>query len=425
MTPQIAIIGGGAAGFFLAIHVARLLPAARIAVMERSAHPLTKVRMSGGGRCNLTNSFAAVSDLRQVYPRGAQLLKRLFRIFDHRSAYAWFEEHGVPLVTQDDECVFPRSQNSESITLCLLRTARSLGVEVHPHTLIEAVERSTETGGFHLRTQRPELSGTTWDAVAVTTGGAPHSEGYGWLAALGHRLAAPCPSLFTFTLRHPPLTALTGLVVEEASVALAGTKFRAEGPLLITHRGVSGPAILRLSAHAARHLAACQYHAPLLIAWAGTTNAEAVAGQLTQLRAAAGQKLVGNVRPDYLQSRLWHYLLLRTGLSPDRRWSEIGTKGLRRLANILTADAYDIAGQNTHKEEFVTCGGVSLDAVEGRTLESRTCPGLFFAGEVLDIDGVTGGFNLTAAWTTAFVAAQGMAARLGASETQPFNQPHH
>lgn len=411
---NIAIVGGGAAGFFLAIRVKELLPSARVIVFERSGGVLSKVRISGGGRCNLTHSFAHVSDLSQVYPRGARLLKRLFRSFDHRAAYAWFEAHGVPLVTQEDGCVFPRSQSSESVIFCLTHHARMLGVEVCTGVKVKEMFRSGN--GFRLDTLSADCpaASETFDAVALTTGGAPRGEGHDFLARLGHAIEPPCPSLFTFNIDHKPLTALTGIVAEKAQTAFAGTKFRTDGALLITHWGVSGPAVLKLSAHAARYLCEHNYRAPLLIAWSGTNNAENVAAELAALQRSAGSRLVGNVRPEYLQTRLWHYLLSRAELSPEKRWSEVGRKSLNRLANVLTADTYAVVGRGTYKDEFVTCGGVSLSSVDASTLESRSMPGLFFAGEMLDIDGVTGGFNLTAAWTTAHTAAEGIARRLSA-----------
>lgn len=415
---KVAIIGGGAAGFFLAIHLKELLPTAHVVIFERAQRVLAKVKVSGGGRCNVTNSFAGVTDLVQVYPRGAKLLKRLFRAFSPADAYAWFEAHGVPLVTQEDECVFPRSQSSDSIILCLTRQAQRLGVEVRTQVPVTELERVDDAWRVHF-TERGEARQEVFNAVSLTTGGAPHGEGHDNLRALGHEVATPCPSLFTFRLHQPDLTALMGIVVEGAQTAIAGTRFRGEGPLLITHWGLSGPAILKLSSQAARHLFDCNYQAPLLISWSGTTHTEEVAAQLQRLQQTHLQRQLGNVRYADLQARLWHYLLQRAGLSPDRPWGEVGRKGINRLANVLTADSYSIVGRGTYKEEFVTCGGVSLSSVDARTLESKSAEGLFFAGEVLDIDGVTGGFNFTAAWSTAVAAARGIAQRLTSAHLQP------
>lgn len=404
-----AIIGGGAAGFFLAIRLRRLRPDMSVTIFERAPKVLAKVKVSGGGRCNVTNSFAGIKDLVHVYPRGHRLMKRLLREFGPQDTFQWFEDNGVPLVTQEDECVFPRSQNSESIILCLRRAAADAGVEV---LTAHAVRKVKEGIGGRLEVDFGDAhAARTFDLVALTSGGAPHGEGHDWLAATGHKIAPPCPSLFTFNLNDKGLTALTGIVVKEASAAIAGTKMRASGPLLITHWGVSGPAILKLSSYAARRLHERGYKDRLLISWCGDSNAENVAEYLRELLAATPRKQLGTLRPFGLQGRLWNHLLQRAGLSPEKPCAETGNKGLHRLTTILTADNYDIAGRCTYRDEFVTCGGVSLDSVSAQTLESRHLPGLYFAGEVLDIDAVTGGFNFQAAWTTACVAAQAMAQR--------------
>lgn len=406
--PEVAVIGGGAAGFFLAIHLKRTRPETRVTILERSSRLLAKVRISGGGRCNLTNSFASVGDLSQVYPRGHRLIGRLLHRFGPQQAFDWFETHGVPLVTQDDDCVFPRSQDSASVIACLLGEARSAGVEVQTQHAVRSVAPHT-SGRLEVSFAdgRPPQF---FDKVALTTGGAPHGEGHSWLAALGHRIEPPCPSLFTFTVREPRLTALTGIVAEEAQVALAGTKFRAAGPLLITHWGLSGPAVLKLSSYAARHLNECGYRARLSVCWAGQPDTGTVADRLKTLVAGSPRRKLAALRPYGLQGRLWAYLLQRTGIAPDRTCGETGSKSINRLAAILTADNYDIDGRSSCREEFVTCGGVSLRSVNPATLESRHTPGLFFAGEVLDIDGITGGFNFQAAWTTAYTAATAMSA---------------
>lgn len=409
---NIAIVGGGASGFFLAIHLKELLPAARIVIVERSRRVLAKVKVSGGGRCNVTNSFASVDALTEVYPRGARLLDRLFRKFSPADAYRWFERHGVPLVTQDDDCVFPRSQRSESIIDCLTRRAAALGVEVCTETTVRRIVTNGTTWRIGVEGAGEHLNDETFSALALTTGGDARGEWLETLCTLGHRIEPPCPSLFAFAIDHAPLRALSGIVVEEAKIAIAGTRFRANGALLITHRGLSGPAVLRLSAHAARELAERGYRAPLLVSWIGTARTDEAAAMLAKLQTENAGKLVGNARPEGLQNRLWHYLARRADIDTDVRWAEVGRKSINRLANALTADAYTLAGRDAYKEEFVTCGGVALSSVGANTLESRACPGLFFAGELLDIDGVTGGFNFTAAWTTGYVAAEGIAARL-------------
>lgn len=384
-----AIIGGGAAGFFLAVNLKEMLPDMEVTIFERSSRVLAKVEVSGGGRCNCTNSFAQVSDLSQVYPRGHRLMKRLFNVFDHEDAYRWFEKHGVPLVTQDDECVFPQAQDSHAIINCFLSLARRYHINIRTGRKIQSLD---ELGDY--------------DYVAVTTGGSPKGEGLRWLAALGHEIEAPVPSLFTFSIADDKLHAMQGLVVEAATAFIPGTKYRAEGPLLITHWGMSGPAILKLSSYAARHLADNQYHAPLSVNWLQQRE-EDIQMAIHDMSIRQPQKQLTTCNPFGLQQRLWSYMLEK---ALDRRatlrWCELNKKDVNRLVNILMNDTYQIVGRAAFKDEFVTCGGVSLKAVNPSTLESRHVPRLFFAGEVLDIDGITGGFNFQAAWTTAITIAR-------------------
>ena len=383
-----AIVGGGAAGFFLAVNLKEMMPEMDVTIFERSKRVLAKVEVSGGGRCNCTNSFAEVTDLSQVYPRGHRLMKRLFNVFDYEDAYSWFERHGVPLVTQDDECVFPQAQDSHAIINCFLSLARRHHIQICTGRKIQSMD---------------ELSG--YDYVAVTTGGSPKGEGLRWLADLGHEVEPPVPSLFTFSISDDKLRALQGLVVEAAAF-LPGTKYRADGPLLMTHWGMSGPAILKLSSYAARHLAEQQYRAPLSVNWVRKSEAD-LQTALHDMSTREPQKLLTTCNPFGLQQRLWSYLLEK---ALDRRaavrWSELNRKDVNRLTNTLMNDTYQIAGRAAFKDEFVTCGGISLKAVNPSTLESRHVPHLFFAGEVLDIDGITGGFNFQAAWTTAYTVAR-------------------
>ena len=383
-----AIIGGGAAGFFLAVNLKEMMPEMDVTIFERSHRVLSKVEISGGGRCNCTNSFARVSDLSQVYPRGHRLMKRLFNVFDYKDAYQWFEHHGVALVTQDDECVFPQVQDSHAIIDCFLSLAHRHHIEICTGQKIQTLDAVRD-----------------YNFVAVTTGGSPKGEGLRWLAELGHEIESPVPSLFTFSIDDDRLHALQGLVVNDVTAHIPGTKLRADGPLLITHWGMSGPAILRLSSYAARHLADNGYRAPLSINWT-QQNEEEVQAALYELTVRQPQKLLATYNPFGLQQRLWNYLVdkaLTTRASI--RCQELNKKDVNRLVNALTNDNYQIAGRAAFKDEFVTCGGVSLKAVNPTTLESRHVPHLYFAGEVLDIDGITGGFNFQAAWTTAYVVA--------------------
>ena len=388
MTQRTAIVGGGAAGFFLAVNLKEMMPGMEVTIFERSRRVLAKVEVSGGGRCNCTNTFEDVRDLQTVYPRGHRLMKRLFKTFDHRQAYAWFEQHGVPLVVQDDHCVFPAAQDSHAVINCFLRLARQYHINICTEEKIGSLDQLT-----------------AFDYVAVTTGGSPRQEGLQWLADMGHEIAQPVPSLFTFRIDDERLTALMGLVVDNVNVRIAGTKYQADGPLLITHWGLSGPAILKLSSYAARHLADNDYRQPLCINWARQNEAE-VLDVLMKTIVKEPQKQLTTFSPVALPVRLWTYLVEKAmGGRSILRWHELNKKDIHRLVNTLTNDTLVIAGRSAFKDEFVTCGGVALDSVTPATLESRHRPRLFFAGEVLDIDGITGGFNFQAAWTTAYTVA--------------------
>ena len=392
-----AIIGGGAAGFFLAINLKEMVPEMGVTIFERGKRVLTKVEISGGGRCNCTNSFAEVSDLQDVYPRGHRLMKRLMKGFSHEDAYRWFEAHGVKLTTQEDQCVFPMSQDSHTIINCFTAEAKRQGVEVSTETKIESLDDVSD-----------------YDFVAVTTGGQPKAERLQWLAEKGHEIEEPVPSLFTFRIDDEKLHALMGTVVTHAIAMIPGTKLRAEGPLLITHWGMSGPAILKLSSYGARLLAEQQYKAKLAVNWTCLRDTE-VMEALGELMVRCAQKQLTSVAPCGLPTRLWAYLAEKClGERANGRWGSLNKKELNRLANMLSGgDGYELAGRAAFKDEFVTCGGVALQAVNPATLESKHVPGLYFAGEILDIDGITGGFNFQAAWTTAYTVAQAISKKMG------------
>lgn len=405
-TLHIAIIGGGAAGFFAAISAKRSCPGADIVLFEKNAKVLAKVEVTGGGRCNLTNSFEDITDLKQVYPRGHQLIKRLFRQFDHQTAYRWFEDHGVPLVTQEDQCVFPQAQDSHAVIDCLVNEAARLGVRIFTGHRLMAVERKDDGRYSLLFDNAPMRRLMTFERVVVTTGGHPRKESFAYLAALGHKIEEPVPSLFTFNVTDHTFRALMGTVVEPVTAMVPGTKFRAEGPLLVTHWGMSGPAILKLSSHAARYLHEHDYRFLMAVNWVHESNRTVVEENIRKLASTNPQKQMGTLRPYGLPSRLWLYLLQKTGFSPEKKWAEVGRKSINQLIETLTNDTYQVSGKSAFKEEFVTCGGISLADVDKHTLESKVCPGMYFAGEVLDIDAVTGGFNLQAAWTTGWVVGQ-------------------
>ena len=402
-TTDIAVVGGGAAGFFAAIAARRANAAARVTLFERAAKVLAKVEVTGGGRCNLTNSFAGITDLSQAYPRGHKLMKRLFKTFDHEDTCRWFEENGVPLVTQPDECGFPRAQDAHAVMDCLMRQAARLGVTVCCHSCLIDMQ-SMPDGRLELFFQ----NGTrrVFHRVIVTTGGSPQARGLYYLKCMGHRVESPVPSLFTFNICDRSFRDLMGTVVDPVEVSIPGTKLRARGALLVTHWGASGPAILKLSSYAARWLAEHDYRAPLAVCWTARLARQEVEETLAGIVAANPRKQLGSLRPFGLPSRLWLYLIGKMGLEPTKPWGETGRKTLNRMLETLVNDQYTIAGKGSYRDEFVTCGGVSLKSIDPNTLQSRVCPGLYFAGEVLDIDAITGGFNLQAAWTTGYVAGQ-------------------
>lgn len=400
---RIAIIGGGAAGYFAAIEAKRCAPDAEITIFEKNSTMLAKVAITGGGRCNLTNSFAQISDAKQAYPRGHKLMKRLLKHFSHTDVYDWFEREGVALVTQDDECVFPASQDSQTVISCLTGLATRLGVRQQcGHSVMDIRRNADDT--LHLCFANGREA--DFDRVAITTGGAPKGEGLQVFARLGHKIEQPVPSLFTFNVADADFLALMGAVVDPVVTSIPGTKFRAEGALLVTHWGMSGPAVLKLSSHAARFLSENNYRTQVAVNWTGITHSSATSEEVAAIVAANAQKQLASVRPFNLPSRLWLYILAKSGLQQQKRWGELGKKGISRLVETLTNDIHTISGKGRFRDEFVTCGGVSLSSVDMNTLESRVCPHLFFAGEVLDVDAITGGFNLQAAWTMGFVVGR-------------------
>ena len=392
---KIAIIGAGAAGCFCAIELKRRLPDAIVDIYEAGNKPLAKVAITGGGRCNLTNSFESIDNLKDAYPRGDKLMRRVFSTFDNRDTWEWFENEGVKLVLQDDHCVFPASQDAMQIVNLFLTRMRQLGVNILTRHKVESVKALMDE----------------YDSVVVTTGGCSRQDGLKMFEGLDLELVPPVPSLFTFNLPTSPVRDLMGTVVEDAQVSLAGTKYKASGPLLITHWGMSGPAILKLSSYAARHLAEVRYDSTLLVNWCGGDDLDSVRSELQKNAVKNPLKLVVNSHPEYIPSRLWTFLVTKSKIREDARWAEIGPKGLNRLAETLSNDSYHIKGQSRFKEEFVTCGGVALSNINNKTLECVKHPGLYFAGEVLDVDGITGGFNLQAAWSTGFLAAVSIAKR--------------
>jgi predicted Rossmann fold flavoprotein len=400
---DVGVIGGGAAGFFSAISAKENYPSASITILEKSKNVLSKVKISGGGRCNVTNGCNSNSELVKAYPRGGRSLKKAFHIFNNKDTFRWFESRGVKLITQDDNCVFPHSQDSQSIIDCLTGEAKRLGIVVKTEHSVSSIIPKGER--LQVRVAKSQKS-YVFDKVIVTTGGSPKRVGLHWLEGLGHKVSDPVPSLFSFNIPNQQVTNLMGIVVENVLVNVQSTKFKSEGTLLITHWGMSGPAILKLSSFAARDLSEMGYNFKIQVNWANQQNNEIVAAELVNHSTRYPKKLLVNARPNNLPERLWEFLLSRAEMPPDKKWEELGKKGINKLVAILTNDIYEVKGKSTHKEEFVTCGGISLESVDLNTMQSKVCRNLYFAGEVLDIDAITGGFNLQAAWTTGYIAGR-------------------
>ena len=387
---KVAVIGAGAAGCFCAANLRKMAPELSVTVFEAGSKPMAKLAITGGGRCNITNSFEGIKSLKEAFPRGERVMKRALKEFSVQNTVDWFTEAGVPLTLQEDHCYFPVSQDAMDVVRCLERGMR--GADIRLQSAVNDIKALMKE----------------YDAVVVTTGGAP--KGLPFLAGLDLETVPPVPSLFTFNIKDKSLTSLMGLVVE-ASVSIPGSGFRAEGPLLITDWGLSGPAVLKLSSYAARFLNQNGYRAPLMVNWLNRSESE-VREAIMDLGKENPAKMV--VSTHILPSRLWEHIVLRAGLRKDIRWGEMGTKGMNKLVSTLVSDSYTIEGKSRFRDEFVTCGGVSLEAVELGTLQSKKYPGLYFAGEVLDIDAITGGFNLQAAWSTAYMVAKGLSCKLSA-----------
>ena len=401
---NIAIIGGGAAGFFSAISAKENCPDARVVIFEKSQKLLSKVLVSGGGRCNVTNGCDSIDELCKAYPRGGRSLKKAFYAFNNKNTIEWFESRGVPIVIQDDNRVFPVSQSSQSIIDCFLREAERLGIEIKTGMGVKLLRPVGEQ--LELDFGKEGHQKLVFDKVIVATGGSPKRSGLEWLEKLNHRIEDPVPSLFSFNMPSESIIGLMGVSVENAIVGIQGTKLSSSGPLLITHWGMSGPAILKLSAFGARILSEMGYVFKIRVNWINEQNNELVSAQLRDISEEHPHKLLSNYRPFGLPARLWQYLLERIELQADKPWGEPGKKGLNRMVNVLTNDEYKVMGQTTFKEEFVTCGGVSLESVDLNTMQSKVCRNLYFAGEILDIDAITGGYNFQAAWTTGWIAGR-------------------
>ena len=419
-------MGGGAAGFFAAITCAEVSPDTEVMVLERSPQFLAKVRISGGGRCNVTHACFDPREFTTRYPRGERELIGPFQNFSAADTVAWFAARGVRLKTESDGRMFPTTDSSQTIIECLLRAAQAAKVKLVTNCGVERVARVAK--GFELTlnsgqrtliqrelgdSSQPadsDISASLFcDRLLLATGGCRVAVAGQLAVSLGHTLVAPVPSLFTFQIAAAWLHELAGVSLVDTEVSVPAAGLNARGPLLVTHRGLSGPAVLRLSAWGARKLHALDYHFPLLVNWLPMFSVEVIAREIQSRRKTQGAKLVVNAPLSPLSARLWEALVLKAGIERDTRWSALTRAQQHQLGQQLTRTKLTVSGKSLNKEEFVTCGGVRLAEVNFKTMESRICPGLHFAGELLDLDGLTGGFNFQAAWTTGWIAGHAMA----------------
>lgn len=419
---RVIVVGGGAAGFFGAITAAELLGAgAEVTIYEATAHPLAKVRVSGGGRCNVTHACFDPRELARRYPRGGRELLGAFHRWQPRDMIAWLAAHDVETKVEEDGRVFPVSDDSATVVECLRRAAENGGVRVITSTALTHVSRADRPakGQVDDSAPRPGRSGFTvtlssgaseeCDHLLLATGGNRASAGYAAAQSLGHTIEPLVPSLFTFNVEDSRLAGLAGVSVENVIASVCGTKLRETGALLVTHWGVSGPAILKLSAWGARELAARDYRFTLALNFAAPHTRDSLARAFALVREKNPRKQIGTWSPLALPQRLWERLVAAAGIAPATPWTNLGNAVLDMLAARLVAAEFAVTGKSPFKDEFVTCGGVRLSEVDFRTMESRVCPGLYLAGEILDIDGVTGGFNFQAAWTTSRLAGSAIA----------------
>ena len=415
---HLIVIGGGAAGFFCAVNAARMNPQLQVTILEKTNKLLSKVKVSGGGRCNVTHACFDIAEMSQQYPRGSNFVKKTFHQFFTTGTVQWFEERGVKLKTEADGRMFPVTDSSQTIINCLMNEANRFGVEVRMMSEVRSL--GYKAGKFQIEVSG--LRNLTSDFVCIACGGYPKSSMFDWLRALGHTIEEPVPSLFTFNLPAGqagvpghPITKLMGVSVENAKIKIVNpiatrSKLDERGPLLITHWGFSGPVVLRLSAWGAKELARCNWQFALVINWLPDDNEQAMQEKFRRLRFDLASSKIANRNVFGLPQRLWEFLLEQSGIANETRWADLNIKEQNRLIRNLTACEFSVKGKTTYKEEFVTAGGVKLSEVDANTTMSKKNRGLYFAGEILDVDGITGGFNFQHAWTSGFIAGKNIAA---------------
>jgi predicted Rossmann fold flavoprotein len=417
VSKHLIVIGGGAAGIFCAVNAARMEPSLQVTVLEKTGKLLSKVKVSGGGRCNVTHACYDITEMAKRYPRGGQFVRKAFFRWFTTDTIEWFRQRGVELKTEEDGRMFPVTDSSQTIIDCLMGEVNKYGVEVRMHAEVKDIVVVGPEGGVGVdggfRVALADGRELAADFLCVACGGYPRSEMFDWIRRLGHSIEEPVPSLFTFNMPGDPITRLMGVSVPDVQLKVAGNGLMERGPVLITHWGLSGPVVLRLSAWGARELAAAGYRFVIRVNWLAGQTEQQVREQFRQIRYDRAARSLGSGNPFGLPQRLWEYWLTLAGIAEAVRWADLPVKDQNRLVGLLCAGEFSIAGKTTFKEEFVTAGGVRLAEVDPVTCQSRKVRGLYFAGEILDVDGITGGFNFQHAWTSGWIAADGVVKNLG------------
>jgi predicted Rossmann fold flavoprotein len=401
---RLVVIGGGAAGFFCAVNAARLNPSLEVTILEKSNKLLSKVKVSGGGRCNVTHACYSIAEMIKKYPRGASFLKKAFHHFFTNDTVAWFKDRGVVLKTEADGRMFPVTDNSQTIIDCLMKEANKYGVSICINKDVKGI--FNDVGKWNLLLKDDVILHT--DFICIASGGYPKMMQYNWLKKTDHSIEEPVPSLFTFNMPGNAITALMGVAVENAAVKIVGSKLSESGPLLITHWGMSGPAVLKLSAWGARELALCNWQFAIHINWIPDYNENSLRDKIQKIRFELATQKIVNRNPFALPNRLWEYLLIQSGIPVDLRWADLPAREQNKLIKNLCVQEHTVTGKTTFKEEFVTAGGINLSEIDFNTMQSKKLTGLFFAGEIINVDGITGGYNFQNAWTTGWIAAKGI-----------------
>ena len=401
-TKSVAIIGGGAAGFFSALSVKEHHPNHNVFLFEKTSKLLSKVKISGGGRCNITHNSNDIESLCASYPRGGKKLKSIFYQFSNVDTQTWFENRGVPLKTEEDGRIFPVSDLSQSVIECLITECQDFGIQIKTNQGVSSLEN--KLGAWELSFS--DTDPIVFDYVIITTGGSPKLNGFKWIYNLGHTIIPPVPSLFTFNMPKELITRLMGVVVQNTSIKIKDSRIKSQGPLLITHWGMSGPVILKASSVGARFLSEKKYEFEIFINWVNETNTELLFKQFNDFGKQHPLKSISKNKLFSVPNRLWSFLLEKADIPHDQKWNEIGKKKIRKFVEILTQDNYKVCGKTTFKEEFVTCGGIDLEEIDLQKMKSKISPNIYFAGEILNIDAITGGYNFQAAWSGGYVAGK-------------------